>query len=100
VKFSPEGGVIDVSIDPSSGDEPVVVRVIDHGRGVPPEMFEEVFERFRQVAASDARSGTGTGLGLAICRSIIEGHRGKIWIEATPGGGTTCIFTLPQLVTP
>ncbi len=95
VKFSPTGSVVSIVFDVSSKVGAVEVRVVDHGRGVPPDLLEDVFARFRQTEARDARSGTGTGLGLAICRSVVEGHHGSIWLERTPGGGATCVFTLP-----
>ena len=69
--------------------------MIDRGRGVPPELADDIFVRFHQVDASDSRDKGGTGLGLAICKSIVEEHGGLIWMEATPGGGATCVFTLP-----
>jgi signal transduction histidine kinase len=62
---------------------------------VPPERAADIFQRFHQVDASDSRDKGGTGLGLAICKSIVNEHGGRIWMETTPGGGATCVFTLP-----
>jgi PAS domain S-box-containing protein len=98
VKFSPAGSSVTVTVDrhlDSEGRDSVSVRVIDRGRGVPVERVNDVFERFHQVDVSDSRDKGGTGLGLAICKSIVEEHGGRIWLEATPGGGATCVFTLP-----
>jgi DNA-binding response OmpR family regulator len=69
--------------------------VRDEGRGIPPEHLEAIFERFRQVDASDRREKGGTGLGLAIAREIVERSRGRIWAESEPGAGATFRFTLP-----
>jgi two-component system, NtrC family, sensor histidine kinase HydH len=63
--------------------------VIDHGRGIPPEMLGQVWTPF----VSTRR--TGTGLGLAIVKRIIDEHRGKVSIESAPGEGTTVTVTLP-----
>ena len=98
VKFSPAGSTVTLTVDEhdtANGSSEVAVRVVDRGRGVPPEQVEDVFERFHQVEVSDARDKGGTGLGLAICKSIVEEHGGRIWMEATPGGGATCAFTIP-----
>jgi PAS domain S-box-containing protein len=98
IKFSTRGGVIRVAlmrqVDADGNDE-VAVRVIDHGRGVPQDRAHDIFERFHQVDASDSRDKGGTGLGLAICKTIVEEHGGRIWVEETPGGGATFVFTLP-----
>jgi len=67
----------------------------DEGRGIPKEHLDSVFERFKQVDASDARLKGGTGLGLAICRSIVVAHGGRIWAESEEGKGTTFYFTIP-----
>ena len=96
VKFSPAGTSVVLTVDGQAGMEgAVAVRVVDHGRGVPPDRADDIFVRFHQVDASDSRDKGGTGLGLAICKSIVEEHGGQIWMEATPGGGATCVFTLP-----
>lgn len=98
VKFSPAGSTVTLTFDreeASDGQGIVTVRVIDHGRGVPPERANDIFQRFHQVDASDSRDKGGTGLGLAICKSIVNEHGGRIWMETTPGGGATCVFTLP-----
>jgi PAS domain S-box-containing protein len=75
--------------------EDAVIEVEDHGRGISEDKLEEIFERFRQIDASDTRSRGGSGLGLAICRSIITQHGGKIWATSTPGKGTTFHIRLP-----
>ena len=69
----------------------------DSGRGIPPDRLEAIFERFRQVDASDSREKGGTGLGLAIARGIIEQHGGRMWAESAEGHGSTFHFTLPLL---
>ena len=79
-----------------SSDSEVVFEVEDHGRGIPPEKLEIIFERFQQVDASDSRDMGGTGLGLAICRAIVQQHGGHIWAESTPSLGSTFSFTVPR----
>ena len=79
VKFSPEGGAINVTAEPLEDD--VQISVIDNGPGIPREDQRRVFERFYK--ADRARSGGGTGLGLAIARHIVEGHGGRIWVESS-----------------
>ena len=73
----------------------VLFEVKDQGRGIPHDKIEQIFERFQQVDASDARQKGGTGLGLPICRQIIERHGGKIWAESVEGQGSSLYFTLP-----
>ena len=92
LKFTPEGGSIDVRatvVDPR-----VAVSVADTGVGIAPEDRETVFEEFRQVGAS-SRKAEGTGLGLAISRKLIELHGGKLWVDSVLGHGSTFTFTLP-----
>jgi PAS domain S-box-containing protein len=69
--------------------------VRDTGIGIPPEMHEEVFERFRQLETSDARQFGGTGLGLSISKAYVELLGGKIWFDSVPGKGTEFVFTIP-----
>jgi PAS domain S-box-containing protein len=98
VKFSPARSAVAVTVDEhqtTDGHKTVEIRVIDRGRGVPADQADDIFERFHQVDLSDSRDKGGTGLGLAICKSIVEKHHGQIWMEDTPGGGATCVFTLP-----
>jgi signal transduction histidine kinase/DNA-binding response OmpR family regulator len=88
VKFSPAGSTVSVQID--SNPNSLLLRVVDQGRGIPPDKLEAVFDRFQQVESSDSSKKGGTGLGLAICRSIIQQHGGAIWAQANHGGpGTT-----------
>jgi PAS domain S-box-containing protein len=73
----------------------ILFKVQDQGRGIPGDKLESIFERFKQVDASDSRKKGGTGLGLAICRSIVEQHGGQIWAESTLDQGSSFYFTLP-----
>jgi len=92
LKFTPEGGRIDVRAAIDNGD--VRVSVTDTGIGIAPGDQQAVFEEFRQVGAS-SRKVEGTGLGLAISRKLIELHGGKLWVESVVGEGSTFTFTLP-----
>jgi len=93
IKFSPAGSAVTVTA--TQTPQWVEVRVADQGRGVPAALHEVVFERFRQVAASDERDKGGTGLGLAICRAIIEQHQGLIGVESSAETGSTFWFRVP-----
>lgn len=93
VKFSPPGTT--VLLNGSAADGMYTFAIEDEGRGIPKEHLESVFERFKQIDASDSRQKGGTGLGLAICRSIVTAHGGRIWVESEEGKGTTFYFTIP-----
>jgi signal transduction histidine kinase len=70
----------------------VVFKVSDHGRGIPPEVLEKVFDRFESHTAGSRHRGVG--LGLSIVRAYTERHGGRVTIDSAPGEGTTvtCIF--------
>ncbi len=93
IKFSEPGGC--VRMRALRAPDRVRIEVQDHGRGIPADKLETIFERFQQVDASDARAKGGTGLGLAISRTIVEQHGGRIWAESVLGEGTTMIVELP-----
>jgi two-component system, NtrC family, sensor kinase len=92
LKFTPEGGRIDVSANVN--DNLVEVAVADTGVGIAPEDQEAVFEEFRQVGTADKKV-EGTGLGLALSRKFIELHGGRIGVKSEVGQGSTFTFTLP-----
>ncbi|WP_123392289.1 PAS domain-containing sensor histidine kinase [Nocardioides aurantiacus] len=93
VKFSPEGGAVEVEV--RTERDAVLVTVRDHGPGLPDDQLEHVFERFHQVTTGEATDRGGTGLGLTITRSIVQQHGGRIWVESTLGEGAVFSFTLP-----
>ena len=95
IKFSAPGSTVSVQID--SDINSLLLRVVDHGRGIPLDKLEAVFDRFQQVEHGDASKKGGTGLGLAICREIVRAHGGEIHIESEEGRGTTMRFSLPGL---
>jgi len=92
LKFTPEGGRIDVRV--AINDGMAEISVADTGVGIAPEDQEAIFEEFRQVGTADKKV-EGTGLGLALSRKFIELHGGRIWVQSQPGKGSTFSFTLP-----
>jgi GAF domain-containing protein len=92
LKFTPEGGQIDVSARLQDGAAEIAVA--DTGVGIAPEDQDAVFEEFRQVGTADKKV-EGTGLGLALSRKFIELHGGRIWVQSELGRGSTFSFTLP-----
>jgi signal transduction histidine kinase len=95
LKFTPEGGRIDVRAGLQDGA--AEISVTDTGVGIAPEDQEAVFEEFRQVGTA-AKKVEGTGLGLALSRKFIELHGGRIWVKSQVGAGSTFTFTLPWRV--
>jgi len=113
VKYSPEGGVIEVRLRPvarsadagapgaprvgaSLRERPLLeIRVRDSGVGIPTEHLGRIFERFHRVDTRLTREVDGLGLGLAICKRIVELHDGEIWAESESGTGSTFHVLLP-----
>jgi signal transduction histidine kinase/CheY-like chemotaxis protein len=91
VKFTPEGGSVDVSAKIAGDEAQVVVR--DSGIGIDPADQERIFEAF-QRGGRGARS-EGTGLGLTLSKRIVELHGGRIWMSSRPGAGSTFGFAVP-----
>jgi len=95
IKFSPEGSVIAIALtEPSPGIAELSVR--DHGRGIPLEARERIFERFSQVHQDDAVQGLG--LWLSVSKQVVELHGGQIAVESPADGGTRVVVTLPMSV--
>ena len=105
IKYSPEGGEIvlhaDVLRTPPPGAPPLppepalLISVRDPGIGIAADELPRIFERFYRVDNSNTRKIGGTGLGLAISQALVELHGGRIWVDSTPGAGSTFFFTLP-----
>ena len=79
----------------------MLLSVEDHGKGIAPEYLPHIFDKFYRIETGSNGTGAGkggTGLGLAICKALVEAQGGRIWVESTPGKGTTFFFTLPALV--
>ncbi|GGG78873.1 HAMP domain-containing sensor histidine kinase [Paenibacillus radicis (ex Gao et al. 2016)] len=93
IKFTPEGGHIDIGI--KRFDNEILFSITDTGIGVPPEQLEMVFERFYKTDPARNRSVGGNGLGLAIAKKIIALHDGSIEMKSRVGEGTTVKVRLP-----
>jgi signal transduction histidine kinase len=95
IKFTDSG---EVSIKGSSANGAFSVAVCDTGPGISTADQAKLFQEFQQANNSITKKKGGTGLGLAISRRIIELHGGRIWVESSPGQGSTFAFTLPVAV--
>jgi PAS domain S-box-containing protein len=93
IKFTPEGGRVDVRLRGIDGD--AVVEVRDTGFGIPADEQHRLFERFFRSSIASAQAIPGTGLGLAITKAIVEAHGGQIAVASQEGEGTTFKVTLP-----
>lgn len=90
---TPQGTAIDVSVAENAGW--AVLRVADHGPGIPAEHRQKVFDRFYRADPSRSRATGGSGLGLSIVSSIVAAHSGEIRLDSAPGEGTAIEVRLP-----
>ncbi len=93
VKFTPDGGKVGVKV--RKVHEAVEIAVWDTGVGISPENQRRIFEEFQQMGETPAGKPEGTGLGLTLTKKLVELHGGEIWVESSPGEGSTFTFTLP-----
>ena len=93
VKYSPQGGQIQVSV--KSDKENLLIGVRDEGIGISISDQARLFKPFERIVSTRLDSVGGTGLGLVVCRRLVEAHGGRIWVESEPDHGSTFFFTLP-----
>jgi signal transduction histidine kinase len=92
IKFTDAG---EVTINASAHADSFTVAVRDTGPGIEEADQARIFGEFQQVDSSSTRAKGGSGLGLSIAKRIVEMHGGRIWVESTPGAGSTFSFSLP-----
>lgn len=93
IKYSPEGSPVRIDVERTW--RKVQIRVHDHGRGIPKDQLDKVFDTFYRTPDAEASAKKGLGLGLSISKDIVLRHEGRIWCESTPGQGCTFIVELP-----
>lgn len=94
VKYTPPHGHIVVEV--TQGEHYTTISVTDDGLGIPVDDQPFVFDKFFRVDLPETLDIPGTGLGLSIVKSVVEKHGGRVWLESTPGEGSTFILLLPM----
>ena len=95
IKFTEVG---EVRVQATASDGAFLISVSDTGPGISEADQQKIFEEFQQADSSSTRKKGGTGLGLSIAKRIIELHGGRMWVESSPGEGSTFWFTVPVRV--
>ncbi len=95
MRFTPDGGAIDISLNPTGAGVEVSVR--DRGPGIAPEHLPRIFDRLYR--ADPSRSAQGSGLGLAIVKSIMDLHGGSAIAQSEVGRGTLVTLAFPNRAT-
>ena len=93
MKFHLKGSAPEVVISGKTTDTEWIFEIKDNGIGIDPEFHEKIFGLFRQLNTKEKFEGTG--LGLAICKKVIDQHKGRIWVESSPGKGASFYFSIP-----
>jgi signal transduction histidine kinase len=92
IKYTPIGGTIKILATAEAGQ--IILQFSDTGLGIPPADLPYVFDKFYR-ASNVPLDSSGTGLGLAIVKSIVENHRGRVWVDSALGQGTSFTIVLP-----
>ena len=92
IKYSPEGGHVEVDV--AEHDGAVRFGVRDEGLGIAPEDQDRIFEKFYRADPQMVRGVGGTGLGLYICKELVSRMGGRIWVEPNDGKGSAFFFEL------
>lgn len=97
LRHTPKGGQVEVTATQRGNEVELSVR--DTGEGIPPELLDQVFQRFFRVDPARTRNdGSGSGLGLTISRAIVQAHRGRLWAESSGlGHGARFVARLPTV---
>jgi len=98
IKYTPEGGAIEVRVSESTGN--VSIEVIDSGPGVAPELRTRIFDRYGRGESAGPDAVGGAGLGLSISKWAVEAHGGHLTLEASNGVGSTFRIALPRAAAP
>ena len=97
IKFTPEGGCVDIRVLKESGENPLWLKfeVQDTGIGIATDQIHKIFESFSQESSDTTRKFGGTGLGLTISKQLVELQNGALHVSSTKGKGTTFWFLIP-----
>lgn len=95
LKYTPEGGRIELSFDCTADNKNLLIEISDTGVGISRDDLPHIFERFYMVSKARQDNDTSSGLGLAIAKEIVEYHDGEIWVKSEIDKGSSFFFTLP-----
>jgi signal transduction histidine kinase len=95
IKFTDAG---EIAMKAAAANGSYTIAVHDTGPGISEADQTKIFEEFKQSESAQTRAKGGTGLGLSIAKRIVEMHGGRLWVESTPGSGSTFSFTVPLRV--
>ncbi len=95
IKYSPEGGIIDIFVAQAEQDDNAIISVRDYGIGIPKQQHARIFGRFARADNAQEHGIGGTGLGLYLSRELVERQAGRIWFESVEGQGSTFFIAFP-----
>jgi signal transduction histidine kinase len=95
LRYTPDGGKINVTVGREEGGRGLVVSVADTGQGIPEVDLPYIFDRYYRGPEPKEKRAGGSGIGLAVIKELVEAHSGRVWAVSTQGKGSTFYFTVP-----